>query len=465
MGGESLGASMPTWLLYPATLLVLLVLAYPFYRVRSVIVLFTLFALSYRYLTGAHHGFFFQPSPVGMSWNALGSSAIFMLGLLLIKFRHLLLKPLIPFYLLIAAVALSGLANRDIPGIIDVVVKFGYLIIISICVYESISERGEERTMSLLLWSLAAPLLFQSLSIVFSVSKGSEADGTTSYIGGYNHEAAFSIVLATGFVIACFATGLKLWLRSAILLVFIAALVLANYRTTLVAFSPLLFVQFNLDILSRFVPRQRIVIAVAVLAISVGGAIAAASLMQERFSDLLVVLSDPDSLIKPPEFYTPYEKSLMSARPYIWAGYIDAYLDGSFRNLLFGFGPDSWVGVFPVYAHNTLVSAIYEYGAFGLVAMIILWISMMVAAVRVRTGPRGKLIAAHMSFFLLNMATMPHWLIEGNILYGVICGYTFFLLLGAGTAPAPAASPAVTPGLASSASQPGAGIRGVTLLK
>ena len=31
---------------------------------------------------------------------------------------------------------------------------------------------------------------------------------------------------------------------------------------------------------------------------------------------------------------------------------------------------------------------------------------------------------------LLNMATMPHWLIEGNILYGFICGYTVYLLLG-----------------------------------
>lgn len=431
---------MPDLLLYPATLLALMILAYPFYRVRSMIVLFTLFALSFRYLAGAHHGFFYQASPVGMSWNALSSSVLFLLGLVLIRFRHLLLKPLIPFYLLIIAVVLSGLANRDIPGIIDVVVKFGYLIIISICVYESMIERGEERTMSLLLWAMVTPLLFQALSIAFGIAKGSEADGSTSYIGGYNHEAAFSIILATGFVMACFATNLKLWLRSAILLVFIAALILANYRTTLVALAPLVFVQFNLDILSRFVPRQRIVIGVVVLTISTIGAIVAAWYMQERFADLVVVLSDPGSLIKEPEFYTPYERSLMSARPYIWSGYITAYLDGPFRNTLFGFGPDSWVGVFNVYAHNTLVSALYEYGAFGLLAMIGLWVSMIIATLRIRRGPRGKLLAAHISFFLLNMATMPHWLIEGNILYGIICGYTFFLLLGPGTVPARAAA-------------------------
>jgi hypothetical protein len=26
------------------------------------------------------------------------------------------------------------------------------------------------------------------------------------------------------------------------------------------------------------------------------------------------------------------------------------------------------------------------------------------------------------------MATMPMWMIEGNILYGLICGYTLYLL-------------------------------------
>ncbi len=52
-------------------------------------------------------------------------------------------------------------------------------------------------------------------------------------------------------------------------------------------------------------------------------------------------------------------------------------------------------------------------------------------------GPKGKLLAAHASFLLLNMATMPHWTIEGNILYGIICGYTFYLLLGPATKTGP----------------------------
>lgn len=433
--GLDLGKAMPVWLLYPATLLAVLILIYPFYRVRSTIARYTLFALCFRYLAGAHHALTFQPSPIGMSWNALGSSAVFTIGLLLIRLQHLLLKQLIPFYVLVAAVVLSGLANRDIPGIVDVVVKFGYLIIITISIYESLAERGQERTMSLLLWSMTAPVMLQVLSIAFDIKKGSQADGSTSYIGGYNHEAGFSMVLATGFVIACFATGLKVWVRTAILVMFLGGLVLANYRTVIIAFAPLAVVQFNVDIIGRFRPRQRIVIGVVILAVSLAGAVAGAWLMRERFADLITVLSDPGSLMKAPELYTTDERALMSARPYIWAGYIDGYLNGDAKNLLFGFGPDSWMNAFTVYAHNTLVSILYEYGIFGVAAMVGLWSAMFMAALRVDGGQKAKLLAAHISFLLLNMATMPHWLIEGNILYGIICGYTIYLLLAPATAP------------------------------
>jgi hypothetical protein len=45
------------------------------------------------------------------------------------------------------------------------------------------------------------------------------------------------------------------------------------------------------------------------------------------------------------------------------------------------------------------------------------------------------------------MATMPHWTIEGNLLYGIICGYTFYLLLGPATkaVPRPVTTTALAP--------------------
>ncbi len=446
--GLDIGKSMPPWLLYPATVAALALLSIPFYKVRSVIARYVLFALSFRYLMGAHHDFTFDASPIGISWNALGSIAVFLLGILLVRTKHFLLTMLIPFYVVISVVIMSAYVNHSLGSAVDVVVKFGYLIVIAIAVYESISERGEEETMSLLLWAMVTPVLFQYLSIIFGISKGVEGKGAgVSYVGGYNHEAGFSTVLATGFVIACFATRLKLWFRGSALLTLLIGLFFANYRTSIVAFAPMVFMQFNADVISRFSPRVRIIIGFVILGVSTAGLVAGAWVMREKFADMSVVFSDPGSLIKPQAEYTEDEKQLLSARPYIWAGYIDAWVHGGNKNLVLGFGPNAWVGKFSVYAHNTLVSSLYEYGIVGVIAMITLWGWMFVAAFRVKHGPKGKLLAAHASFLLLNMATMPHWTIEGNILYAVICGYTFYLLLGPAPAPMPARA-AAPPGTA-----------------
>jgi hypothetical protein len=53
---------------------------------------------------------------------------------------------------------------------------------------------------------------------------------------------------------------------------------------------------------------------------------------------------------------------------------------------------------------------------------------MLLAVLRLRRGPRAKLIAAHLSFIIMGLATMPLWMIEGYIFYAVICGYTLYLL-------------------------------------
>lgn len=431
MGGElNAGALLPTSLLYLATLLAIAILIYPFYRARSLIARYALFALCFRYLAAAHHTFTFQPSFLGMSWNALGSSAVFLMGLFLVRLRHFLLKALIPFYAVIAVILMSGAVNHDLPDTIDVIVKYGYLAIITISVYEAMDQWGEQRTLNLLLWAFVTPLLLQALSIAFGVAKAGEADGSRSFIGGYSHEASFSIIAATCFVIACFASNLKVWIRGLILFACIASIVLANYRTAIFAFAPLAFVQFNLDVINRFAPRQRIIIGVGIGIVSGIGAIVAAWLMRERFQDLVILWESAGNLFKPPDQYTAEERILLSTRPFIWSGYITAYLEGGPKNLLLGFGPDSWIGTFAVYAHNTLVSTLYEYGLLGVLAMCYLWGAMFIGTLRIKKGPRGKLIAAHLGFFLLNMATMPHWMLEGDILYGVICGYTFYLMLG-----------------------------------
>jgi Ca2+/Na+ antiporter len=58
--------------------------------------------------------------------------------------------------------------------------------------------------------------------------------------------------------------------------------------------------------------------------------------------------------------------------------------------------------------------------------MLLLWTSMAALAFKARRHDRLILVAAHLSFFLLNMATMPFWQVEGLALYGLLCGYTLF---------------------------------------
>lgn len=425
------GSTLPGAILYPVTILLLIVIGYRLRFASTAAAAFALFALSFRYLASAHHTFTFSSSPIGLSWNALGSAAVFVLGILLIQARHLLLKQLIPCYFLIAVVVLSGVANHDISSIVDVGVKFGYLVVLTISVYEGLCALGEKRMSNLLLWAFLIPLSLQIISIAIGAGKANEADGSASYIGGFNHEAAFSVVLATGLFITCFASGLSLWARWTLLVVFVLGILAANYRTVILAFAPLVVAQFNLDFISRFSSRQRSIIAAVALVASGVIVVAIGWTMRERFEDMAVVADSFDNLIKPQYEYTMDEKQLLSGRPYIWAGYIDAYIDGTLTNHLVGYGPDSWIGVMTVYAHNTLVSALYEYGVFGIVAFCFLWGAMFLTAIRVRREGRGKLIMAHFSFLLLNMATMPHWMLEGNILYGVMCGYTVYMRLHA----------------------------------
>jgi hypothetical protein len=81
--------------------------------------------------------------------------------------------------------------------------------------------------------------------------------------------------------------------------------------------------------------------------------------------------------------------------------------------------------LFKVYPHNTLVGTAYELGLVGVLGMLLLWMTMLWAAITAK-GERLMLIAAHASFLLLNMATMPFWQVEGLGLYGFLCGYTMY---------------------------------------
>lgn len=433
MNASELGVaapSLPAYLLFPVAALSAAIILWAMARARHRAGAFVIGSSWLRYVMQAFHTVTYKPVVAGMSVNAAASIGIFLVGLLTINWRHLALRLMIPFYVLIAIAVASAVGNGEIgPGLITVLTKYGYLIVITLSVFSAMRSAHGGALMTTILWAFAPVLIFQALSVVFGVSKQTETDVTAaSFIGGYNHEAVFSVILATCLTAACFADRLSRPVKTAIILVCLAGIVLANYRTTLVAIAPLLLAYFGFSTLQRFPLRDRPFV-VSALIVVVAIAFGLASLFfAERFGDVSVAASGDVNFFKPADEYTVEESRLLSGRPRIWSMYIYGWLRGDLTEYVIGSGPESWSRDFTVYAHNTLINGLYEYGVVGVVGILFLWFSMLAAALRVRHPNRGVLIGAHLSFLMLNMSTMPMWMIEGNILYGIICGYTLYLL-------------------------------------
>ncbi|GGB95258.1 hypothetical protein GCM10011494_12140 [Novosphingobium endophyticum] len=412
-------------ILGPATLVLLVSALIAGHRIKSLQGRFVFAAIWLRMILGAYHVYMFKPLAAGMSGNALASVAVAGVGLLVIRPRHLMLKALLPVYFLMALVLLSGVLNRDMGGIMTVAVKYGYFVVLLIAAFEALRRDEAERLMPLLIWAFAPLLLFQALSIVLNLPKGSEGGDGLVWIGGYNHESSFSISLLLGFIVGSLAHRLHPAIRLPYLGAMAIGIFLAGYRTSLIAAVPLLLIAFWVAITHISPSQRRIMAAVALMAAVVGvGTIAVID--HQRFVDMGTFLANPAELIKPPREFTQIERGILSARPLIWSEYIYAYSAGLPHQLLFGFGPESWEKAFNVYPHNTLIGTLYELGGVGVGVIVLLWISMAALVLQARRLDRPVLAAAHLSFFFLNMGTMPFWQIEGLALYAVLCGYTLF---------------------------------------
>ncbi|WP_423603300.1 hypothetical protein [Sphingomonas sp. MS122] len=420
------GPAFGLGVLVPVTVLLLVPLVIAARRAGSAAGTFVVVALWLRYIAGAYHLYMFKPLAGGLSGNALLSIGVTAFGLLfVVRPANLALKWLLPVYALVVLALVSATLNGDPAGGVNMGVKYAYMTVIVIAVFQALRCDPEARFLSWAMVSFLPLLVFQALSLALHLPKGSEDGDGVVWVGGYNHEAAFSVAMMTGFLVGCFARSAPRVVRVAFLAATFIGILLAGYRTTILAFVPLALATL-LSGLTLSVRRDQrgsmavTAVVVGVLLVSVG-----VLLYSTKFADLGAFLSDPAGLIKSPRDFDYLERRVMSARPLIWSSYIYAWAEGTPLQHLFGFGPESWEGLFKVYPHNTLVGTLYELGWFGVAAMITLWTVMFVAAAASR-GERFKLVAAHFAFFLLNMATMPFWQVEGLAMYGLLCGYTIY---------------------------------------
>lgn len=434
---EDASRSLPPAVLYPVTALLFLTLLYAVGRTPHLSGKLLLIVIWLRYVMQAFHEITYT-SIGGVSINAIASVLVCCVGGLVL-FRELPKLGRLPIVLsLVGVVALSGVVNGAIVPTIETLFKWGYFAIVLLALQDCLARDGDARILRQLLWAFAPPLVYQLLSFAMGIGKATEGDGSISYIGGYNHEAAFSIVLVTCFTIAAFAPRLNVAVRQVLLGACLVGILAANYRTALIAVAPIAFGYFVFGAARSAAPGRRVLISLVGLLVMAGAMVAASFMMSDRLSDLGVMADGMGDLIRQPDDFTASERDLMSGRLYLWNAYFDTYRSGSDVQLLLGNGADSWIDVFGLYAHNTLVSYLYEFGLVGTALIVLVWLAMIVRAFRIEDWAlRGQLVCTHIGFILLNMATMPFWQIEGLILYALLCGYTYSASMTRGLARVP----------------------------
>ena len=415
--------SLPLWASVPTAALITALLAYMLLKSRSSAEQYLLFACWLRYLASAFHEYSYVYSPFGLKWIAVSSIGLLALGILVLDKRRFFIWAFFPVAIICALMLVSGFINHNPGAAIEPITRMAFFAVISVAFWQAL-DFGGPRVMTRLLSVFLLPISFQLLSIALGVVKAGESDGSASYIGGYGHEQVFSLILASCFVVASFATHIRRTVKALVSIVSLIGIALANYRTTILGVTPLLLVQIFGGIPAAVRPEQRNFVRTTMLILGIFGLAVFGAIDRNRFADLATVTSSSFTLIKPPQSFTVEERRVLSSRPYIWSNYIYAYKDGTAVQKIVGFGPDSWTAFFRVYAHNTVISYLYELGILGVAAILFLWAVMAALSWRAPREVRPQLLGAHASFFVLNMATMPHWQIEGNILYALICGYT-----------------------------------------
>ena len=133
----------------------------------------------------------------------MASITLTAIGFLVIERRLLLLKAFGGVYLVIVATVVSASIN-DPAEVVGSLTKWGYFIVLTAAAFEALGRHGSGAVFRTLIVAFLPPLALQALSVVVGLGKFSTSDNSICYIGGYNHEAAFSIIVLTFLYCSCF---------------------------------------------------------------------------------------------------------------------------------------------------------------------------------------------------------------------------------------------------------------------
>ena len=384
---------------------------------------FVVAAVWLRFFLSAFHNITYEPLVAGFSINALASIGIAATGLLMLPPKVFQLRVLLPVYAFFAAIIASGIINGGVVGLINVAVKWLFFMVLACSMFMAIRKTNKDYVLRKLLVSFFLPVSLALMSVLLGEGKATEADGSTSYIGGYNHEAAFSMIIAGYILVVGLLSPGAIRYRGPLFMLGCVLLILVNYRTSVLAILPLAAIFAYTAMQSKIPHRYRGVFFIAAFFGMSMLFLLASYTMQDRFADVFVFLTSIDDLIKAPFYYSEAEKDIFSARVYLWSMYLYQYANGSLIHQLVGWGPESWSGVFPKYAHNTYVSFLYEYGFVGLLTFLCAAGSFVLQAFKIKNKQFAFTLCSSMvGFLIMNFATMPLWNIEGLILFAILVG-------------------------------------------
>lgn len=367
-----------------------------------------------------------------ISLFSLAFAGLTTLYLLYYKIPIVRSRILWPVKILVVVLIVSGMINSPISAVSEIV-KWVLLINLVLLLIISIKENGSDQVFYGLAVSYLYPVSLLILSILLRESKASEADGSTSYIGGAYHEAGFSVVIfSAGAIFLFLANVLR---KSGLIQVFIVLgmllmLVLVNYRTTFLAALAFVAMYSVFKFLSAKQWQKSITIAAILFAIPALPALLSlisSGSLYERFEEIPVFVEQVGELMVPYDYYYEEDGKFFSGRLMIWNQYITTWSEGTLTEKLLGYGPGSWQDYFTLYAHNTFVSALFEWGVVGLAILLFVFFTVLLRLLKISLHPNGYTAFSILSgFIVLNLATMPLWQIEGMLLFSVLIAVSIY---------------------------------------
>lgn len=374
-----------------------------------------------------------RPVAAGQSLLALGTLTIVMGVVMILPLSQLRMPRLLPFFAMAGVAVLSGILNGQANALVNTVTLWTMFTVIALLIYRAYARHGLRSVLDCLLAVFVLPIGLQLLSILLGRSMVGQ-DGTVAYVGNYAHEAVFATVaLCAAWLVALYPWRKKSWLAAAFVLV-LGSMLMANYRTLILACLPLLVAVSLRFGWSSGQAKQRL------LPILVGAIILIVALPLlpiDRFAELGVVADSIGGLIKPAQEFSAAEKDILSSRIYIGAAYIERYGEGGLLRHLIGFGPAADTGFIGTHPHNEFLRVLFETGLLGLLLWLGILAHLTIASLKYAPRPANALLTAGYGALIIgSLGTSFFIRPEGIILVAVMAATTWHLTENASPVPA-----------------------------